>query len=149
MIKLIDILNEIDQDKDKQIHSLLSDWIISSLDDTEKRQEIGYKLENLGIPEEYTIIPSSTLHRIVGKNAKPSSSKYVSYAYDYRGLNKMTKWLKQIFGVKEQDLEVVEVDPNNVNVIICIPTFYKKTKIFGGRQFEKLWKTEYEVIVKI
>jgi len=142
-------LTEIDQDKDRQIHQLLSDWIVSSLSDTEKRQQIGYKLEALGIPEEYKTIPSSTLYRVRSKNTKPPSSKYVSYAYDYRGLNKMIKWLKQIFGVKEQDLEVVEVDPNNVNVIICIPTFYKKTKIFGGKQYEKLWKTEYEVIVKI
>jgi len=149
VIKLIDILKEVDQNKDKQIHSLLSDWIISSLSDTQKRQEIGAKLEQIGIPEEYKIVPSSTLYRVVDKNKKSSSSKYISYAYDYRGLNKMTKWLKQIFGVKEQDLEVVEVDPNDVNIIICIPTFYKKTKIFGGRQFEKLWRTEYEVIVKI
>jgi MarR-like DNA-binding transcriptional regulator SgrR of sgrS sRNA len=149
MIKLIDILTEVDQDKDRQIHQLLSDWIVSSLSDTEKRQQIGYKLEALGIPEEYKTIPSSTLYRVRSKNTKSHSSKYVSYAYDYRGLNKMIKWLKQIFGVKEQDLEVLEVDPNNVNVIICIPTFYKKTKIFGGKQYEKLWKTEYEVIVKI
>ncbi len=148
MIKLIDILLENDQNKDKQIHSLLSDWIISSLSDTAKRQEIGVKLEELGIPEEYKQIPSSTLYRVVGKDKKPTSVKYISYAYDTRGLNKMTKWLKQIFNVNEDGLEVIEVDPQDVNVLICIPTFYKKTKIFGGRQFEKLWKTEYEVIVK-
>jgi hypothetical protein len=148
MIKLIDILLENDQNKDKQINSLLSDWIISSLSDTTKRQEIGAKLEELGIPEEYKQIPSSTLYRVVGKNKKPTTSKYISYAYDTRGLSKMTKWLKQIFNIDKNDLEVIEVNPQDVNVLICIPTFYKKTKIFGGRQFEKLWKTEYEVIVK-
>jgi len=148
MIKLIDILLENDQNKDKQINSLLSDWIISSLSDTTKRQEIGAKLEELGIPEEYKQIPSSTLYRVVGKNKKPTTSKYISYAYDTRGLSKMTKWLKQIFNINEDDLEIIEVNPQDVNVLICIPTFYKKTKIFGGRQFEKLWKTEYEVIVK-
>lgn len=148
MIKLIDLLNEIDQNKDEQIDSLLSDWIISSLSDTTERQEIGAKLEELGIPEEYKQVPSSTLYRVTGKNKKPTSVKYVSYAYDIRGLNKMTKWLKQIFGVKEDDLEIIEVDPQSVDILICIPTFYKKTKIFGGRQFEKLWRTEYEVIVK-
>lgn len=147
-MRIVDILKEINQDNDRQIHSLLSDWIISSLSDTEKRQEIGSKLEALGIPEEYKTIPSSTLYRVVGKNTKPSSSKYISYAYDYRGLNKMTKWLKQIFGIKEENLDVIEVGSNDVNILICIPTFYKKTKIFGGRQFEKLWRTEYEVIVR-
>jgi len=148
MIKLIDILLENDQNKDKQINSLLSDWIISSLSDTTKRQEIGAKLEELGIPEEYKQIPSATLYRVVGKNKKPTTAKYISYAYDTRGLSKMTKWLKQIFNINEDDLEIIEVNPQDVNVLICIPTFYKKTKIFGGRQFEKLWKTEYEVIVK-
>ena len=72
----------------------------------------------------------------------------MSYAYDMRGLNKMIKWLKQIFNLKEDDLSVLKVDPQTVNVLICIPIFYKKTKIFSGRQYEKLWKSEYEVIVK-
>jgi hypothetical protein len=148
MIKLTDLLNEIDQNKDKQIHSLLSDWIISSLSDTTKRQEIGAKLEKLGIPEEYKQVPSSTLYRVIGKDKKPKSVKYISYTYDTRGLNKMIKWVKQIFRVKEDDLEIIEINSQSVDILICIPTFYKKTKIFGGRQFEKLWRTEYEVIVK-
>lgn len=148
MIKLIDILKEAEQSKDQQIHQLLSEWVISSLSDTEKRQQIGAKLEEAGIPEEYKVVPSSTLYRVVGRNTKPSKSKYMSYAYDIRGLNKMVKWLKQIFNIKEDDLSVLKVDPQAVNVLICIPTFYKKTKIFSGRQYEKLWRSEYEVIIK-
>lgn len=148
MIKLTNILNEIVSDKDKQIHSLLSDWVVSSLIDTEKRQNIGSKLERIGIPEEYKSIPSPILYRVVGKSGVSPSSKYTSYAYDYRGVSKMVKWMKQVFDAKQEDLKVIEVDVNSVNVVICVPTFYKKTKIFGGRQYEKLWRTEYEVICR-
>ena len=145
------LVNEVLSDQKtliKQIDSLLHDWVISSLSDTEKRQKIGKELEQLNIPEEYKQIPSKTLFRVVNKLNPLNPPLYSSYAYDIRGLNKMIQWLKKIFKIQENGLEIKEMNPLETNVIVCIPTFYKKTKIFGGKQYEKLWKSEYEVIVK-
>ena len=144
MIKLKDLLKEDVQPIDKQIYDLLSDWIISSLSDTQVRQEIGKKLEALDIPNEYKQVPSNTLLR-VGKPA--DDQKYISYSYDYRGLKKMISWTKKIFNKDIQDSDIIEVPINQVNVLICIPTFFKKTKLSSGRRFDALWKNEYEVII--
>jgi len=143
MIKLKHLLKEDIQPIDKQIYDLLSNWIISSLSDTQERQEIGKKLQALDIPNEYKQVPSDTLLR-VGKPA--NDQKYISYSYDYRGLKKMISWMKKIFNRDIQDSDIIEVPINQVNVLICIPTFFKKTKLSSGRRFDALWKSEYEVI---
>jgi exoribonuclease II len=135
-------LNENVQNNDKLIYDLVSDWIISSLDDTEKRQEIGEKLLNLNIPEEYREIPNNVLYRV----GKPEN-KFISYSYDYRGVNKMISWYKKIFNRSVTSEDIIEVDVVDVNVLICIPTFLRKTGFSSGKRFDALWKSEYEVIV--
>jgi hypothetical protein len=140
---LREFLNENTQyDSDRIIYDLVSDWIISSLDDTEKRQEIGEKLLKLNIPKEYKETPNNILYRI----GKPKN-KFVSYTYDYRGVNKMIGWYKKIFNKNITSDEIIEIDVNDVNVLICIPTFLKKTGFSSGKRFDAIWKSEYEVIV--
>ena len=145
MIKLKDLLKEDIQDIDKQIYDLLSDWIISSLSDTQKRQEVAASLDKLNIPAEYKEVPADTLMRI---GIPKKDQKYLSYTYDYRGLKKMKSWMKKIFNRDIQDSDIHEIDKSKVNILICIPTFFKKSKLSSGRRFDALWKSEYEVIVK-
>ena len=128
-------------ENDKVIYNLISDWIISSLDDTQKRQKIGERLMQLNIPQEYKYVPSNTVFR-VGK----SSSKFVSYSYDYKGLKKMINWYKQIFKKTVEDSDIVEKNIDEISVLICIPTFLKKTGFSSGKRFDAIWKSEYEVI---
>ena len=104
--------------KDKLIYDLISDWVISSLDDFEKRQIIGQKLLELNIPEEYKFVPSNVLYRV----GEPKN-KFVSYTYDYRGIKKMISWYKKIFKKIATEEDVIEKDINEVKVLICIPTF--------------------------
>jgi len=114
-------LNEDTENNDKIIYDLVSDWVISSLDDTKKRQEIGEKLLELNIPEKYKEVPNNTLYRI----GEPKN-KFVSYAYDYRGIDKMVKWYKKIFNKKVHESDIIVKSEDSVNILICIPTFLKK-----------------------
>jgi hypothetical protein len=141
--KIREFLNEnIQKDnQDKLIYDLVSEWVISSLDDVEKRQIIGQKLLELNIPKEYKFIPSNILYR-VGE----SKNKFVSYTYDYRGIKKMISWYKKIFNKIVSEEDIIEKDINDVEILICIPTFLNKTKLSSGRRFDSIWKSEYEVI---
>ena len=66
-------VKENDQELDKQINSVLQDWIISSLDDKEKRSSALQKLLQLNIPKEYKQVPSNTMFRII--RAEPGLTK--------------------------------------------------------------------------
>jgi hypothetical protein len=143
-------VKENDQELDKQINTILQDWIISSLDDKEKRSFTLQKLLQLDIPEEYKQVPSNTMFRII--RAEPGLTKikldktpYSSYAYDYKGVKKILSWYKKDYNDK---LTSYLVEISVKDVIISIPTFYKKTKIWNGKYFDRLWRTEYEVIAK-
>jgi len=127
--------------QDKLIYDLISDWVISSLDDVEKRQIIGQKLLELNIPEEYKFVPSNVLYRV----GEPKN-KFVSYTYDYRGIKKMISWYKKIFKKIATEEDIIKKDINDVEILICIPTFLNKTKLSSGRRFDSIWKSEYEVI---
>jgi hypothetical protein len=144
--KLDDIIN---QSNDEKIYSLISDWIISSLINTEKRQKIGDDLSLLNIPNEYKFIPSDYVYRIQTK-MNNSAQKYVSYTYDVRGINNMKNWLKKIFNLKDEQLKIDKVLTSEIKnkVLICIPTFLKKTGFSSGKRFDQLWKNEYEIIIK-
>lgn len=138
-----DFLRENTQyNSDKIIYDLISDWVISSLDDTEKRRKIGEELLKLEIPNEYKKVPSNRLYR-VGE----SNNKFTSYSYDYRGIKKMISWYKEIFNRNVTSEEIKEVSVHDVDVLICIPTFLRKTGFSSGRRFDSIWKSEYEVIV--
>lgn len=138
-----DFLRENTQyNSDKMIYDLISDWVISSLDDTEKRRKIGEELLKLEIPNEYKKVPSNRLYR-VGE----SNNKFTSYSYDYRGIKKMISWYKEIFNRNVTSEEIKEVSVHDVDVLICIPTFLRKTGFSSGRRFDSIWKSEYEVIV--
>lgn len=138
-----DFLRENTQyNSDKMIYDLISDWVISSLDNTEKRRKIGEELLKLEIPNEYKKVPSNRLYR-VGE----SNNKFTSYSYDYRGIKKMISWYKEIFNRNVTSEEIKEVSVHDVDVLICIPTFLRKTGFSSGRRFDSIWKSEYEVIV--
>ncbi len=143
-------VKENDQELDKQINSVLQDWIISSLDDKEKRSSALQKLLQLNIPKEYKQVPSNTMFRII--RAEPGLTKinldktpYSSYAYDYKGVKKILNWYKKDYN---DNLVSYLVEVPVQDVVISIPTFYKKTKIWNGKYFDQLVKTEYEVIAK-
>ena len=135
------LLKENVKNDDKIIYDLVSDWVISSLDDTEKRQKIGEKLLKVNIPKEYKKVPNNTLYRI----GEPKN-KFVSYTYDYRGIDKMVKWYKKIFNKKVYESDIIVKSVSDVNILICVPTFLKKTGFSSGRRFDSIWKSEYEVI---
>lgn len=161
MIKLKDILNEstsgrsikeIPQDElnkiNKDLYDIISSWILTSLNATSERQSLGEKMNGIEIPSEYKKVPTEYLYRAKKKGAPPPTQKYVSYSYDYSGAMKMKGWLKKIFGIKDEDLEIIGKPVSSVDVLICIPVFLRLTKPSTGRKFEALWKSEKEVIVK-
>ena len=129
------------KNQDKLIYDLVSDWVISSLDDVEKRQEIGRKLLEINIPTKYKEVPNYVLYRV----GKPKN-KFVSYTYDIKGIKTLSKWYKKIFNKKITDSDIIEEYVRDVNVLICIPTFLKKTGFSSGKRFDAIWKSEYEVI---
>lgn len=136
-----------DKKTDDKIYDFVSDWVISSLSDTEKRQALLSKIEKVEIPKEYKEVPSDYLYRAKRKGSN-SDQKYVSYSYTPEGAERMKGWLKKIFGVKDNELEIVKVPVNKVDVVISIPAFLKATKRSSGKRFDSLWKNETEVIVK-
>jgi transcription termination factor NusB len=150
ILNKVKLIKENDQELDKQINSVLQDWIISSLDDKEKRSSALQKLLQLNIPKEYKQVPSNTMFRII--RAEPGLTKinldktpYSSYAYDYKGVKKILNWYKKDYN---DNLVSYLVEVPVQDVVISIPTFYKKTKIWNGKYFDQLVKTEYEVIAK-
>jgi hypothetical protein len=130
------------------LYDVISDWVISSLDNTENRQNLLKKLDGIEIPAEYKEVPSEYLYRAKSKNTNSSTQKYVSYSYDISGAEKMKEWIKKIFGKSEDELEIIKKPANDVNILISIPSFLKYYKKSSGKEFDKLWKTEKEVIVK-
>lgn len=146
MIKLYEIMTT--SANDQRIYGLISDWVISSLNDGDKRNAIGEELSQLEIPEEYKEVPSNFLYRVVRKDIAPFQNKFTSYSYDLRGVTMIKKWMKDIYELNDDDLETIKVPLNKVNIIISIPTFLKKTGLSSGKRFDKIWKTEYEVITK-
>ena len=68
------------KNQDKLIYDLVSDWVISSLDDVEKRQEIGRKLLELNIPTKYKEVPNYVLYRVgKPKNKFATKSDWTKY----------------------------------------------------------------------
>lgn len=136
-----------DKKTDDKIYDFVSDWVISSLDDTEKRQTLLSKIENTEIPKEYKEVPSDYLYRARRKGTQ-SDQKYLSYSYTIQGAERMKGWLKKIFGTKDNELEIIKIPVSKANIVISIPAFLKATKKSSGKKFDALWKNETEVIVK-
>ena len=132
---------------DEKIYDFISDWIVSSLSDSEKRQKLLSRLDSIDIPDKYKSVPSEYLYRAQKKNSKPTEN-YVSYSYTIEGAKWMKAWLKKTLNVDDSELEIVKVPVNKVNVAISIPTFFKATEKSSGSKFDDLWKKETEVIVK-
>lgn len=136
-----DVLNFFERKNDEKIYELISEWIISSLSDSNKRQLIGEELLKLPIKEEYKKVPNNILYRVGNSN-----KKFVSYTYDYKGIKKMIKWYKIIFNKNVEDEDIITENVDNLNILICIPTFLKLTRFSSGKKFDAIWKSEYEVI---
>jgi len=140
---------------DLKIHDLLSDWVISSLDDYKKRDAIAKTLMSLAIPSEYKEVDSQYIYRLVGLDEIPSgtfklSDKGVarSWAYHLFGIEKMRSWYLDIYGEDNSD-EMIVVKKPVANVIINIPQFYNKyPKLLSGKRHSALVFSEYEVICK-
>ena len=128
---------------DEKINKLLSDYIISSLDDYPKRNHIIDQLISIEIPNEYKNVPSTVMFRLETNDT--TTSGYKSFSYDIRGINKIKEFYKKDYNIENFKIKEYPVK----NVLICIPTFYKNTKIHNGKYFEKMWRSEYEVIAYI
>jgi len=131
----------------KKIYSAISDWVISSLSDTEKRQKLAKELEAIEIPKEYKEVPSDTLYRASKKDSGLPNQRYISYSYNEAGAQRMKGWLSNIFGTDKSELEIVKRPVENSNILISIPAFLKQSKLSSGKKFDQLWKNENEVIV--
>lgn len=137
---------------DLKIHSLLSDWVISSLDDYSKRDIIAKKLMLLEIPEEYKKVDSQYMYRLIhidedNKKFKLNEKGVAkSWAYHLFGITKMKDWYLDIYG-NNQDKKAAVVKKPVTNVIINIPAFYNKfPKLLFGKKHSSLVFSEYELI---
>jgi hypothetical protein len=148
-----EVINSEPTELDLKIHELLSDWVISSLDDYSKRDKIAKELLKINIPEEYKQIDSRYLYRVVNMDKDPSSNFKLSkegiarsWAYHQFGIEKMKNWYLDIYG--DEGIFVMVKKPVT-NVIICIPNFYNKfPKLLYGKKHSGLVFSEYEVICK-
>lgn len=132
---------------DKGLYDFVSDWVVSSLGDSEKRQELISKIDHLDIPEKYKYVPSEYLYRAQKKGSKPEE-KYMSYSYTIEGAKRMKGWLAKTLNLKDSELEIVRVPVDKVNVLLSVPAFFKATAKSSGDRFKDLWEKETEVIVK-
>ena len=132
---------------DEKIYDFISDWIVSSLSDSEKRQKLLSRLDSIDIPDKYKSVPSEYLYRAQKKGSIPDQ-KYISYSYTIEGAKRMKGWLAKTLNANENELEIVKVPVSKVNILISIPTFFKATEKSSGSKFDDLWKKETEVIVK-
>ena len=138
---------------DLKIHSLLSDWVISSLDDYDKRNVIAKKLMLLKIPTEYKEVESPYMYRLIhiDKDDKApfkldERGEARSWAYHLFGITKMKEWYLEIYGKDESKSAAIVKKPIS-NVIINIPAFYSKfPKLLFGKKHSSLVFSEYEVI---
>ena len=138
---------------DLKIHSLLSDWVISSLDDYDKRDSIAKKLMLLKIPSEYKEVESPYMYRLIhiDKEGKApfkldERGEARSWAYHLFGITKMKEWYLDIYG-KDESKSAAIVKKTVSNVIINIPAFYNKfPKLLFGKKHSSLVFSEYEVI---
>lgn len=132
---------------DKNLYDFVSDWVVSSLGDSEKRQELISKIDHLDIPDKYKYVPSKYLYRAQKKGTKPNE-KYVSYSYTIEGALRMKGWLAKTLNVTEDELEIVRVPSDKVNILLSVPAFFNASANSSGNRFKDLWKKETEVIVK-
>ena len=140
-------------DLDKQIHEILSEWVISSLSHFNKRDKLAKQLLSLNIPKEYKKVPSSNIYRVINLEEKIEKNDLISlskkgtarsWAYHPFGIDKMADWYDKIY--KNKRYKVIIKKPVK-NVIICIPTFYNLfPSLSTGKAFDSLWASEYEVI---
>jgi hypothetical protein len=138
---------------DLKIHSLLSDWVISSLDDYDKRDVIAKKLMLLKIPTEYKEVDSPYMYRLIhidkeGNQPFKLDERGVarSWAYHPFGITKMKEWYLDIYGMSESKSAAI-VKKQVTNVIINIPAFYNKyPKLLFGKKHSSLVFSEYELI---
>lgn len=138
---------------DLKIHSLLSDWVISSLDDYSKRDIIAKKLITLKIPEEYKKVDNEYMYRLIHINDNDKKKFKLdergisrSWAYHLFGITKMKNWYLDIYGTN-QDKRAAVVKKPVTNVIINIPAFYNKfPKLLFGKKHSSLVFSEYELI---
>jgi len=128
-------------ENDAKIDELLHDWVISSLSAHEKRKQVTKELLNMSIDPQYRAVPSDTLYRFQLDNA--STGLIESWSYSVNGAKKIASY----YAKSGLEGKIISKPVSEANVLICIPTFYRLTKIFSGRQFMRLVQNEREVLV--
>lgn len=127
------------------IDNLLFAYVTSNLKNFEQRNSIIKELSEIDIDSMYKTVPSHVLYRY----GKPFS-EYFSTSYKKSGAIWIRKWYREMYPEETHNDEIMEIDTNDIDVLICILSFYKYSKARRGymKFFSRMISKESEVVCK-
>lgn len=139
MIK--DFLTYIKENQNQNILDVIHEYVITSFWNIKKRNELLNIIYKYNFLEEDKIVNGNYLYRC----GDVSIEKIQSYSYKEIGAKKIQNFLRKDY---QKNIDIKKIPITDFEIIVNIPLFIKNNKYWGGKYFQNIINTEYEVLAK-